>query len=492
MSSVARQSIYTTGLTYVGVAIGYVNLLYLFPTYLSLEQLGLYRLVQDMAILAMPLAHAGLVHGVIKYMPEFKRNSTAYRNFTGSVLATAFLAFLVLGLGFYALQPLITKAYASKSPELTQHFLLVYLLIGLMAFTAIAEAFFRAILETVLPNLLREVGIRLLTTLTLLAYIAGWLNFSQLLYSLLFVYGTGLLILLLVLYQKKVLRPAFSFWQLPAGFLKNLIKYSLIMVPSASGLMMVGKIDFLMIGAYIGPTATGIYTISFYIATIIEMPKRALAQLITPLYARAFKRNHQYTIERLYKQSALSQQMIAQWVFLGIVINLVPLYHLIPKGEELQLGFWVVWIAGLAKVADASFGLNGELIVMSRYYRFILMAMIGLILIAVLSNLVLIPAFGINGAALATMLTLLYYNLAKAWFIHHKFGYIPFGWKNLQALLAAAACLALVYYLMPGINSSVLDILLRSVLITLLYGGSLLLLGLIQPYLQLLGNNNGN
>ena len=47
MGIVIKQSAISTALTYTGVAIGYINILILFPKYMSPAEIGLARLVQD-------------------------------------------------------------------------------------------------------------------------------------------------------------------------------------------------------------------------------------------------------------------------------------------------------------------------------------------------------------------------------------------------------------------------------------------------------------
>ena len=59
MGIVIRQSAISTALSYAGVVIGYVNLLILFPRYMSPEEVGLARIIQDAAMLMVPFAQLG-------------------------------------------------------------------------------------------------------------------------------------------------------------------------------------------------------------------------------------------------------------------------------------------------------------------------------------------------------------------------------------------------------------------------------------------------
>lgn len=67
MGVVIRQSIFSSIISYVGVAIGYINLLYLYPRFLELEQIGLLRTIQDTALLMAPFAQVGLAHSILRF-----------------------------------------------------------------------------------------------------------------------------------------------------------------------------------------------------------------------------------------------------------------------------------------------------------------------------------------------------------------------------------------------------------------------------------------
>ena len=74
MGIVIRQSAVSTALSYAGVVIGYVNLLILFPKYMSPEEVGLARIIQDAAMLMVPFAQLGTNQLIVRYFPKHKNN----------------------------------------------------------------------------------------------------------------------------------------------------------------------------------------------------------------------------------------------------------------------------------------------------------------------------------------------------------------------------------------------------------------------------------
>ena len=74
MGSIQKQAIQNTIISYLGVAIGFVNTLILQPKMLSPEELGLTRILYSTSVLIATLFPLGLNAFTIKFFPKF-RNS---------------------------------------------------------------------------------------------------------------------------------------------------------------------------------------------------------------------------------------------------------------------------------------------------------------------------------------------------------------------------------------------------------------------------------
>jgi len=64
MGKVAKQSIQTTIFSYLGVVIGYFNVLWLYPYAMDASELGTFRTIQDLGLLFVPFAQLGVGHGI--------------------------------------------------------------------------------------------------------------------------------------------------------------------------------------------------------------------------------------------------------------------------------------------------------------------------------------------------------------------------------------------------------------------------------------------
>ena len=71
-----------------------------------------------------------------------------------------------------------------------------------------------------------------------------------------------------------------------------------------------------------------------------------------------------------YKLVSLHLLLVGIFIYLLIIINLNDIFYLIPNSQNFISGKNVVYIIGLAKLVTMAFSLNGELIMMSKYFKF--------------------------------------------------------------------------------------------------------------------------
>ena len=117
--------------------------------------------------------------------------------------------------------------------------------------------------------------------------------------------------------------------------------------------------------------------------------------------------------------------------FILIIINLDNIFSLIPNSNEFIKGKDVVYIIGISKLIIMFFSFNSELISLSKYYRFTVITIIILAFVSILLNLILIPNYGMIGAAYASLISIAFYNIIKFIFIKMKMNISPFSIKSI-------------------------------------------------------------
>ena len=106
----------------------------------------------------------------------------------------------------------------------------------------------------------------------------------------------------------------------------------------------------------------------------------------------------------------------------------------------------------------------------SKYWQGALLLLL-LVIITFANNMLLIPRYGINGAAMSTAISSLLYTGIKLFLIYRRFGFMPYTIDTLKTLGILLLCLA-INFMLPVFGSAVLNIMFTS----LVLGGTFLLL----------------
>ncbi len=474
MGIVIRQSIKNSIVSYAGAAIGMVNVLWLTPTYLSTSEMGLTRFMLDFGLLLAQFAQAGVSHMAIRFFTYFQDESKKHNGFLGFLLVIPFIGFAVLTLIYIFLNPLFTDIYQQESPELLRYYFYFLPLIFFLVYMSVLEAYIRVHLRIVVPALIREIFLKVTNIVLILLY--GWhiLDFHQLI--ILFIASYGVAVVLLLVYIKKLGRLYLvldlSFVRTP--LFRQMFSYGFFVLLGGAGTLLASKIDTLMVAAYKGGlNLTGVYALAFNIAMVIEIPRRAITQISTPLVADAWRRNDQKQIQSLYQKSSINQLIAGAFLFLGVWCNIDFIFDIIPNGQVFETGKWVVFIIAMSRVTDMANGINSEIVVNSKYYRFDLFTMVLLAFLTIFLNSILIPRYQIIGAAMGTFFSVASYNAIRTVFLWVKFRMQPFTkktWITLGIIAISFAIASVTPVFTGGFEYTVATILLRSVVITLVYG----------------------
>jgi O-antigen/teichoic acid export membrane protein len=105
------------------------------------------------------------------------------------------------------------------------------------------------------------------------------------------------------------------------------------------------------------------------------------------------------------------------------------IFEIIPNGERYKSGKIVILLLGLAKLFDMLTSINEYIIAYSKHFRYNLYFLLVLAVVNVVANLTLIPQFELAGAALATLLSVVLFNIFKTYFVYAKFKIHPFQRK---------------------------------------------------------------
>lgn len=471
MGIIIRQSIQNSIVTYIGIAVGFISTLYLYPNILEPDQYGLTRLLLSVSFVFAQFAHLGMRNTAIRFFPYFEDAGKQHNGFLFLALIVPLAGFLLFSAIFFLFRDFLLSYYESTSALFVHYYLLIIPLVFGVLYFEVLNSYVRARYDSVPGSIISEIILRLLAIGLLILFYLGWLTFSEFMYGFVISYMIQPLLLIIHLFRKNelYLKPQFNF--LNTSLIKRMGSYGLFSVLGGITSLAVNNIDIIMLGSLSGLTETGIYAIAFYIGSVIIVPQRAVGKIAPTLLAKHLKEKNYGEIERIYKSSSLNQLIPGLLIYIGVWANLDNLMHILP--DEYSSAAYVILIIGFAKLIDMAAGVNGAIILNSEYYRFDFTSMIFLIFISIGLNYVFIPLYGITGAAIATATSLFLYNLIKGIYVWIKFRTQPFTYKILIAV-ALSAILLWASLQVGQVGGLYADIILRSITIAIIYSAGIL------------------
>jgi O-antigen/teichoic acid export membrane protein len=478
MGIVIRQSAKSVILTYLGIGVGVINTLWLFPYILNAEQIGLVRTLINVSLLFSTFACLGAGNLPIRFFPYFKDMGKQHNGFLYFLLILGGIGFVIFTILLLSCKSLFVGAFIQNSPLLLNYFYLLIPFTFIMLFTNIFESYNVIQQNPVMPIFTREVLTRAFLSLAMIAFFL--LKFQYDLFVSLVIIFYGVVLLVLIAYTKSqkylFLKPNNNVFK--STMLKSIIAYSgFVLIGNTSGVI-INNVDSLMLSAYKGLTDTGIYSIAVFIATFIEIPKKSLSQVLIPLVSEASKNNQIKTLNALYKKSSITQLIIGGLIFILVWFNIDNIYRIIPNGDIYLQGKWVVFYIGLGKMFDMTTGINQEIIGSSKYYKIDLSLFPLYSLIAVGANILFIKVFNLNltGAALATASTVFVINIVRSIILFTGMRIQPFAFSTIKALLIFIIAFILNYFLPHIQHHFILDIIFRSLIVASVFTSLVLLL----------------
>jgi O-antigen/teichoic acid export membrane protein len=477
MGIIKRQSLKTSLVNYLGVFLGVVFFNFVFPHLIGEEYLGLIGLFQYLTIVLSAIPGLGLAYGLLRYYSEWKDEEMIQRYHRFALLAMSLALFVFSILIFLFREPLLNQ-YRHRSALFVPYWYLIIPLIVIYTFTQYLELYSMVKLRVAVPAFIREILVRLLLIVLLYGFAYRWLNESELVYGLVGVYALCGLILLG--YAVRVLdfkwAQSARYWN-NSGAWRASLAYngSMLLVLIASNLS--NFIDGIILPAYLGLGALGIYMRPLVLGQMIQVPYRAISQISIPIIREALVDNDLAKVRHLNRQIGLNLFLIGTFLFAGLVACADGLFALLPP--QYAQAKYVLYIIGFGRLIDMAFGLNSEILNYSNHYRVIIYLSILMMVMTIAFDVWFIPLWGMNGAALAVTLSLIVFNVLKSVFIYRRFGFHCFS-KHYITLIVVMAAVIGVLHLVPFI-AFIEHHRFYNALLNLLFKGSLSVLGFLIP-----------
>jgi O-antigen/teichoic acid export membrane protein len=203
--------------------------------------------------------------------------------------------------------------------------------------------------------------------------------------------------------------------------------------------------DRVAIGFYLDATSVGIYSVAAALVSMVPIVQTSANQIFAPTIADLSARGQQELLKRLF-------QTIAKWV-LGLTVPLASVMVIYARelmhifGREFQKAWLILIIGAAGRLVDCGVGSAGTLLLMSGRQNLVIKIQGVTAALMIALNAVLVPHWGITGAALASAVTV---AITQLWYligVGRELKFYPYKSSFLRLTLPLAAMEAILILL---------------------------------------------
>lgn len=471
---IARQSLWASVINYTGSLIGLFTTFYLFPLVYTESQNGIIRLFIEMGALLAAVAQLGTGYSIWKFFPVFKDTSKKHNGVGFWLFAIPIIGVLLVSVCLLVFQPWVIKYLGKNSAEFLPYYLWLLPFIFFFVFNSVFEIFSASLGNILYSSFLRENVVRILLGLIGLLFYCQTIGFSTAVYLVPAVYGITAIFNFYFVNKSTSLsyKPDMQFINEQPGLKKDFYRYTGYLFLTYLANLVVQRLDFVMVSSMKGLISTGVYSIAVNLAILIEIPTRSILQISNPKLSEAMHRNDNVEMKRLYEKTTLNQFIIGSLVLLAIWINIDVFYYLMPNGEKYAPGKLAVLILGIGKLFILLQGNSTAILTFSKKYYFTLIINLFTVAAGIILNQMLIPKFGLNGAAAATAFVWLIGGIVIGIIVYAIYKINPYNWNIVKAIAIVVTGFALNHFIQIP-NHFILTAVVKFVLIM---GGILILI----------------
>jgi len=461
----------------VGIVAGMFSNIFIYPHFSAMY--GFYQGVLNLVKLLIVLPQMGVNAIVVRFHHRFGTSEEGYPGllrYSSSYLALGLLIFCP---AFYFLSDLFLprlSLWFKHIDTLLQFKLEITVLLGLLSGLYLLKSISQAHYRIVVPSILLDL-ISLKIVVPIAIFVIGSSSypnaFRVFIYVLLGILTLTFLALLVYMARNSWLNSSAAKVALNKRDKSEMRNFGMFGMLNQLGGELAFRIDFTLVFMLLGAAPNGLYAIFSYLTSVISTPLNSIKNISAPLIAEYWKDHDYDKIKALYRESSVGLFAFGGLIFLLIWISFNDILAIINKSDVLAAKY-VFLILAVGIFSNLITGLNGTILVQSKYYRWNLIFNLTLGVINVFMTYYLIQyvfenPYKLVGAALGTAIALVTFNILKSGFLFLKFRFNPFS-VRMAYLIGIGIVVYGLSLLIPSSSYSFLNIGYKSLFVLLAYG----------------------
>lgn len=491
MGIIAKQSIYASIITYAGIALGVVNILF-YANILVPEQKGLLDSFLSISTIIVAFGSLGIPQSIHKFLPYYKNYLNSNDNDVFKItFHYSLIVPIVLGIIIFILTKL-NPLFGLNLKFLGPYFGYYLLFAIFLFFYQILLNFNIGFHQNIWASFVGEVVVRLFNLFLIVIYYFQWLNFDQLVLYNCLIFLIASAFLFFNLYKKGIIK----FVSQPSTVTKKLkpkiLRYGRMVWLSQGFNNILLFIDSFFIIGFKGLTNFSFYSISLQLMVFLQASQRVVLNSAIPVIGESWRRNDLKNIQSIYTKTSNNLLWFSGLLFLLILSTMNEGLQLIrPEYAAIKN---IVLILGISRMVDLSLSANNYILNLSKkHWKMDLLINTTIIALMIPVNYFSIKYYGATGSALANLLFNIVINTTKYLFLKKIYGLNPWDSNNKKLIIYLLTLFLMAYLLFyrnePSskmtINYALFSLFGKALTITILYGTLLFLLNLSTDFNRL-------
>ncbi len=405
------------------------------------DNYGIFLLASSIFGISHLIATLGLNQGVLRYVSLYSGKNDQAR-IKGSILfcsRVTLAASLLVGTALFWFAPLLSERVFQEPNFITA---LRILIVGLPFFT-VAGIYLTSLQGLQLIKLKTFIDM-IIQPLSRLAFLL-----------ILFLLGFKLLGVLWATVLSNLICFAFAFYYLRKSRHglnskidaiyenRQIILFSSPLFFEGVFFILTNSIDILMLGYFVSSAEVGVYGVALKLGMLVILPLTAFNMIFAPIISNLYSRNEKETLERLFKTVTKWISTISLAIFLILALFAKPILNVF--GHDFVAGVTVLLILLFSKLIDASTGSVGYILKMSGRPKINMVNSALLCVLIIIMNLLLIPKYGIAGAAMGTAFSVIMLNLIRLIELYYFERIHPYKKSFVKPLVSGILAASIIY-----------------------------------------------
>lgn len=433
MGVIAKQSIYSTLITYLGLAVGIINI-YLYVNLLEPYQKGIIDGLVSLSSIIVSIASFGITYAINKFLPYYKvfnkpgNNDLFYLIFRHSIIPFALITLLVFVFRdvLFLLSP--------NTKLLSQYSLPLYITSLSFFLYQIFSAVNIGYNQNIMVSFTTEIMIKLFNLAFILLLYSGLIDFTLLVYLSSTIFSILTVILIFNLYKNQIVKINKQ-KSVVTYRLGNKIQQFALVTWFANLFYIISQfIDSFIIMGLKGMSNFAYYSLGLQAIMFINAPQRSIINSSLASISESWRKNDIANLQTIYFKSANILLWFGGYIFFIILISMNDVFTLIRP--EYNAAKAVIIILGISKMIDFVTGVNTHILNLSKkYWTWDLAINITVLICIIPINFFFVKKYGILGSAYSNIIMVSLFGIIKTTVLFRFLQLHPFTSKNLKLIL---------------------------------------------------------